>query len=110
MTAETEYLDIAVTQKVTGHDNFKHISTRLVTKEVVEVADVMAEDVLWGGGDDCGCDGNGDDGCGCSEGVEMMTDGNGYDGCGCDGADKDEAEKLRKRHNHRYKQIKLLHH
>lgn len=66
MTADTEYLDITVTQKVTGHDNFEHTSTRLVTKKVVEEAQVMAEDVLTGGGEDCGCDGNGDYGCGCS--------------------------------------------
>ena len=65
MTAETEYLNIAVTQKTTGHDNFKHTSTRFVTV-VVEVAEVMAEDILRGGGDDCGRDGNGGDGCGCS--------------------------------------------
>jgi hypothetical protein len=50
----------------------------LAKKEVVVVAEVMAEDVLWGGGDDCGCDGNGDD------------------GCGCDGADKEEGDKLHK--------------
>jgi len=67
LTAETEYLDTAVTQKATGYNNFKHTSTRLVKKEVVEVAEVIAEDVLRGGGEDCGCDGYGDDGCGCSE-------------------------------------------
>jgi hypothetical protein len=66
LTADTEYLDIAVTQKTTGHDNFKHTSTRLVTKKVVEEAEVMAEDVLRGGGEDCGCVSNGDYGCGCS--------------------------------------------
>lgn len=67
MAAETEYLDTAIPQKDTGRDNFKHTSTRLVTIEVVvEVAEVMAEDVLRGGGDNCGCDGNGDDGYGCS--------------------------------------------
>jgi len=32
----------------------------------VEEAEMMAEDVLRGGGEDCGCDGNGDYGCGCS--------------------------------------------
>lgn len=43
-------------------------------------------------------------------GVEVMTDGNGDEGCGCDGADKEEADKLHKRHNHRCEQIKFLHH
>jgi len=43
-------------------------------------------------------------------GVEVMTDGNRDDGCRCDGADKEEADKLHKRHNHRYEQIKFLHH
>ena len=30
--------------------------------------------MFWGGGgDDCGCDDNGDDSCGCSGGVEVTT-------------------------------------
>jgi len=42
--------------------------------------------------------------------MEVMTDPNGNYGCGCDGAEKEEAGKLHKGHNHRYKQIKFLHH